>query len=530
MKGIVAAGDQRSAQAGAAALALGGNAVDAAVAAAFASFVVETCVVNIAGGGYALVAHGAGGDEPRVDAYDFFCAMPSGRPDPKNMDFREIWVDFGGHRQPFNIGRASTGAPGVVAGLCRMAADHGALPLAETLAPAIELAGGGFEITPIAAYVFRLLGPIYRDTAETRRLFAPGGDFLQAGDWLRLPDLARTLEALAREGEGLFYRGAIAEALTRDHRRHGGLILPEDLAGYRAQRVAPLRVRYRDYDAYLPPPSSHGGALVGFALKLLESASIGTMAPNGSEHIRALAHVMRLTQAARRDWDLLPEHDSETTRRFLSDAHAAPYLSALRQSLAGGGAPTPPPQTKRDLGSTSHISAIDAGGMAVSMTTSTGEAAGYLVGDTGVCPNNVLGEHDLNPRGFHKAAPGQRLNSMMSPLILMRGGRPRLAVGSAGSSRIRSAILQTVSNFVDFDMPLDQAVNQPRVHFEDGVLQLEAGIAPETAERLAREAWTHVNPWRERSLFFGGAQAAGLHEGQLEGGADNRRGGGVAAN
>ncbi len=523
MKGMVAAGDPRSAQAGASMFERGGNAMDASVAAAFASFVVEVCVVNIAGGGYALVAGGDGDGD--AAAYDFFCAMPSGQ--SRCMDFREIWVDFGGDRQAFCIGRGSTAAPGAVAGLCRMLADRGKLPLEVVLEPAIALAQDGFEISANAAYVFDLLSPIYSDTPEIRRLFQPRGSFYREGDWLRQPDLARTLKSLAREGPDLFYRGSMAEALARDHRARGGLIVAEDLRGYRVRRMEPLRVPYREYEVLAPPPSSHGGALVGLTLKLLEAVPLELLRHNEYDHARALAHVLRLAAEARLSWEASDGHDAERARRFLSPAAAAPYIRALQERLAEDCPPPAAVAEGQGPSSTSHISAMDAGGMAVSVTTSTGEGAGYLLGDTGVCLNNVLGEHDLNPDGFHRAKPGQRLASMMCPAILLRDGRPVLAVGSAGSNRLRSAIVQTISNAVDFDFPLDRAVNHARVHYESGALQLERGVSPDTADRLRRNGF-QVNLWREKNLFFGGAQAVGRLDGLLSGGADARRGGGVA--
>jgi gamma-glutamyltranspeptidase/glutathione hydrolase len=174
------------------------------------------------------------------------------------------------------------------------------------------------------------------------------------------------------------------------------------------------------------------------------------------------------------------------------------------------------------LGSTTHIAALDREGWACSVTCSNGSASGVIVPGTGVHLNNMLGEQDLNPLGFHRHPPGRRMPSMMSPTIVLRGGEAELAVGSAGSNRIRSAILQTIVRSIDDGMPAQAAVDAPRVHFEDGVVYTEPGIDLAPLQASGRE----LGPFRERNLFFGGAQAAAREgDGRFSGGGDPRRGG-----
>ncbi len=527
-QGMIAAGDPCTARAGAEVFEKGGNAADAAVAAGFAAIVAETCVVNIGGGGFALCVEPgptSGTGDRIATSYDFFVEVPSIRKTDAH-DFRQIFVDFGADRQPFFIGRASSAVPGLVAGLCRLAQERGRLPLATLLRPAIELARQGFELTPAMAEVLQLLRPIFSDTPRLADIFVPNGRPLAAGRRILLSDLARSLEGLSEEGPDYFYRGALAHAIVEDHRREGGLIHLDDLDGYKALERPPISISYRGQEALFPGPPSHGGALIAFSLKLLESVSLKGMRPGGFEYLHALASVMLLTSKARRVWDVLSKEDANTAvDRFLAKERRAPYLEALHEMLAGA-RPEIADESSTGPGHTTHISAMDRNGMAVSMTLTAGESAGYLVGESGVCLNNMLGEHDLNPHGFHVDPPGVRLRSMVSPCVVIKDGTPLLVVGSAGSNRLRSAILQTMCLVLDFGLDPDHAVNFPRIHFEAGRLQVEAGFENGMAGRLAAVGFD-VNSWRERSIYFGGAQAVSFSGGQPRGGADQRRGGAV---
>ncbi|MFQ5408951.1 MAG: gamma-glutamyltransferase family protein [Anaerolineales bacterium] len=514
MRGVIAAGDPQTAAAGAAQLRQGGNAVDAAVAAAFASFVAEAVLVNIGGGGMATLA----GADGAVAVYDFFSDMPSGAL-AAGADFREIHVDFGSETQPFYIGRASVAVPGVVAGLCRLAAACGTLPLQTLLEPAVQLAADGATLSPALEYVLDILSPIFTDTPGLAALVQPHGHLCRAGERMLFPQLGATLAGLAAEGPELFYHGRVGQAIVADQRRHGGLVTTQDLADYRVHRCEPIRITYRDAEINLPSAPSSGGVLIGLALEVLAGMDVGALAHNEFDHVRLLAETMRLTSEARRSLDTA---DAD----LLSEAHVGAYRARLQDMLSDAvpARPSPEPRGPRN---TTHISVADESGNVVSLTTSAGENAGFVVGDTGVFLNNMLGEIDLHPNGFHRLPPGQRLQTMMSPVIVTRAGAPVLAVGSGGSNRLRSAILQVISNVLDFGLPLQAAINAPRVHFEVGVLQLEGGIAPRVAARCA-EVGYEVNLWPARNMFFGGAHAVARQGGEMVAAGDARRGGAVA--
>lgn len=526
MKGVIAAGDPQTAAAGAEILEQGGNAVDAAVAAAFASFVAEAVLVNIGGGGVALLFDSRSG---RSIAYDFFSTMPSGQLG-EQADFRQILVDFGPEQQPFYIGRASAAVPGVVAGLSAMAARHGRLPLARLLAPAIRLAREGVVLSPALAYVLEILSPIFTDTPALKAIFAPSGRVYRAGERLTFPQLAETLSQLGRHGAELFYTGQVAQAIVTDQAAGGGLITAQDLAAYRVRQLDPIQVAYRGYTVLLPPPSSGGGVLIAFTLKLLEGVELGRLAHLSSEHLRVLVEAMRLTNVARQTWEAGSGPTAARLARFLSDEHLAGYRRQLIDHLADCPPPAGPgAAVDAGPGNTTHISVIDGEGMVVGVTTSAGENAGFVVGDTGVCLNNMLGEIDLHPHGFHRLPPGARLTTMMSPTVVLRDGRPVLALGSGGSNRLRSAIVQVISNVIDFELPLPEAIDAPRVHTEHeaDTLQLEDGLAAGEVRAL-EQAGYRVKTWPGRNMFFGGAHAVARHGEALIAAGDPRRGGSTA--
>jgi len=524
--GVIAAGDKETAAAGAEMLRAGGNAVDAAVAAAFASFIAEAGVVHLGGSGIAQLYDARTGLS-RV--YDFFSVMPGLGGAPAHLDFAQVTIDFGSATQRFHLGRGSVAVPGNVAGLCRLAADYGRLPLPALLEPALRLARDGVALAPFQADTCHLLAPLYTHTEGIRRVFAPAGHVIRPGERLLIPDLAGTLAALAREGESYARAGRLAHALLDDQAARGGLLTAADLEAYEVLRPAPIRLVYRGYEVLLPPLCSAGGVLTAFTLRLLSAFDVAARPHGSAAHLQLLYEAQAATTRAREHWeewvDTLP--GDEAMARFLDERFVAGYREEMRAALAdrrpSAVAAEPPGPSN-----TSHLSVMDGDGLAVGLTTTAGESAGYVVPGTGYIPNNMLGEEDLHPRGFHTRPAGQRIPTMMTPLIVLDRGRPRLVVGSGGSVRIRSAILQTISNLLDYRLPLDEAVNRCRVHLADGVLHCEAGYDARAVDELEGMGY-RVNRWGARSIYFGGAHSVARGEdGRLSAGGDNRRGGAVA--
>ena len=484
--GVVAGGHPLTAEAGAEVLRDGGNAVDAAVGAIAASFACEPLLTGLGAGGYMLVS---GPGEPPV-LLDFFVEAPGRGANPNaRAELVPISVSFGDAIQVFNIGAASVGTYGMPAGLCEAASRFGRIPLAELVKPACALARDGVALNAQQAYVVEILGDIVTATPEAAALFAPDGALLGEGDVVRQPELADALERLGAEGAEPFYGGEIGRAIADWVGRGGGMLTNEDLAAYAVVDREPVRASYRGREVLTNPPPSAGGILIAHSLALLDDAP-------GPPDVERIVSVMERTQRERTPEFLEGLDDPEFVERF------------LRRSGR--------------LGSTTHVAVMDGAGMACSVTSSSGSCSGIVVPGTGVHLNNMLGEQDLNPLGFHRHPPGRRMPSMMAPTIVLRDGAPELVLGSAGSNRIRSAILQTIVRVVDDGLRADEAVQAPRVHYEDGVVYAEPGVGTGSLETTGRA----IARFRGRNLFFGGVQAvAHDRDGGFSGGGDPRRGG-----
>jgi gamma-glutamyltranspeptidase / glutathione hydrolase len=499
MKGVVAAGHPLTAEAGAAVLRKGGNAVDAAVCAVLASFAVESPLTGFGAGGYMMVHDGA-----ETALIDFFVAAPGQDEVDRTAELVPVPVHFDAETvQTFYVGPASCGVPGTAAGLEHALRRFGTLPLRELVEPGIRLAREGAPVNHGQAYILEILAPIHEHTTGTRELYAPDGLRLGEGDVFRFPELAEALERYAEEGAEPFYKGEIAAAISDFVIEHGGIIGPGDLGSYAAVERPPIVAPFRGTEVLTNPPPSSGGILIAYCLGLLER-----LGPHsGPEQLVAAMGAAN----DRRDLafaEALYEEGMETS--FLDPAGLDLAVADL-------------------LGSTTHISVLDGTGACATVTCSNGSGSGVLVPGTGVILNNMLGEEDLNPAGFHLIAPGRRVPSMMAPTVVLRDGEIVLALGSAGSNRIRSAILQTVVRAIEQGYPVAEAVEAPRLHFEQGLVQAEPGIEDEGLRRL-EERGLPVARRPAINLFFGGVQAVARdpRSGELSGGGDPRRGGAVA--
>jgi len=473
MPGVVAAGHPKSAAAGVVALRAGGNAVDAAVGAVLASFAVESPLTGLGAGGY-MVVHDRGA---QVALLDFFVAAPGLDGSVRTAELAPVSVVFDATTsQTFYVGPVSCAVPGTPAGLVEALRRFGSMPLAELAAPAIRLAREGAPVNHQQAYILEILEPIHGRLAGTRELYAPQGRTLREGETFRFEELAVALERFAAEGVAPFYRGEVAAALSDFVLERGGTLGREDLAAYAAIEREPVHAAFRDTEVLTNPRPSAGGTLIAHSLEVLE------------------------------------RHGPVSTPEGLVAAMDA--ANDHRASL---------------LGSTTHISVIDAQGMCASVTCSNGSGSGVLVPGTGVILNNMLGEEDLNPGGFHRIPAGRRVPSMMAPTVVLRDGEVVLAVGSAGSNRIRSAILQTIVRVVEQGMGPQEAIDAPRLHSEAGSVQAEPGIDEAALARIEARGVPVVR-LPERNLYFGGVQAVARDPatGALSGGGDPRRGGAVA--
>jgi gamma-glutamyltranspeptidase/glutathione hydrolase len=317
------------------------------------------------------------------------------------------------------------------------------------------------------------------------------------GELLRNPDLADTLGRLPEDHGKSFYEGAVAARVASDMREGGGLLTAEDLAAYRVVERDPLSFEYRGHRILTNPPPSLGGSLVALSLELLGRTELTPLRWGSAEHLLAWMRVLQEVDALRADGKTGPE--------LVSEQELAAAAGRVRSFLRG----------------TTHVSVSDREGNVASMTTSNGEGSGYVVPGTGVMLNNMMGEDDLHPEGFHASPPGLRVASMMAPTLVLEGDRVRLVVGSGGSKRIRTALVQVISSVVDFGFSVRDAVQAPRVHWDGEVVQVEPGLDDAGALRALKRIGP-VNEWPDLDVYFGGVHA--VVPGR-EGAGDPRRGG-----
>jgi gamma-glutamyltranspeptidase/glutathione hydrolase len=519
VNGVVAAGHPLTAEAGAEVLRAGGNAVDAAVAAVLASFAVESPLTGFGAGGFMMV----GRDEETV-LIDFFVAAPGIDGIERGTELVPVPVHFDAETvQTFYVGPASCGVPGTAAGLELALRRFGSAPLADLAAAAVRLARGGAPVNAEQGYILDILWPIHERLPECRALYAPHGRPLGEGDVFRFAELAEALERFGAEGAEPFYRGEVAAALSGYVAERGGTLGASDLAAYEAIERRPIRAPFRGAEVLTNPPPSSGGILIAYTLGLLER--LGER--SGPEQLVA---AMGAANAVRDEAFAEALYGDELHAALLDPAALDRAAAAARREPPSGATRSAPGDR---LGSTTHISALDGDGMCASVTCSNGSGSGVLVPGTGVILNNMLGEEDLNPLGFHAIAPGRRVPSMMAPTLVRREGEIELGLGSAGSNRIRSAIVQTVVRAVEQGMSAGEAVRAPRLHFEGGIVQAEPGIEEEALARIEARGVPVLRRPRI-NLFFGGVQAVAreragaLGSGALSGGGDPRRGGAVA--
>jgi gamma-glutamyltranspeptidase/glutathione hydrolase len=478
-------------------------------------------LTSLGGGGF-LLARPAG--RPPV-LFDFFVQTPHRRRPEEELDFYPILADFGTARQEFHIGLGAMAVPGMVAGLFEAREALGSLPMSEIVAPAVELARRGVRVTAYQSWISRILEPILRASPEATALAASverPDEIAGEGDLVRHPDMADVLEELAAQGPGLFYRGDLARRLARDCERGGGQLTLEDLAAYQVRVREPVIAYSHGARFAFNAPPSPGGGLVAFALALLDPLDFEADEWGTARHCLALARAMRSAQRLRDRLGPGQRADEMLASRLREGRElGGRSLEEWRQLTLPG------PMFSRG---TTHISVADRDGNLASLTTSNGEGCSYVIPGTGIMMNNMLGEEDLNPGGFHCWPRGQRLASMMCPSVATLADGTRVALGTGGANRIRSAVLQVLLNLFAFRMPLERAVAAPRMHLEGDRLSLEAGFRDDALTAL-RDDWPELELWPEPNLFFGGVHAVELlPDGSFRGAGDPRRDGAVARN
>jgi len=506
MKGVVAAGDTNSAQAGADILKEGGNAYDAALAVMLAAPICEPLFTSLGGGGFLLGLEK--GKKPEL--YDFFVEVPKKR--IAEPEFYPIYVDFGAAIQEFHIGAGSVAIPGLVEGISQVYKDKCTLPMSKIIEPAVKYAREGIYLSKMQASFVKLLEPIFTSTKSSMNVYGiedseDKNRLIDETHLFKNPNYADFLEEFAKEGSKLFYEGHVADEIEKISKEHDGLILKEDLKNYKCIKRQPIDFNYKGYEIVTNPPPSGGGILIAFTMKLLEKYDLKDF--RSYEYVKGLIEAFKTTSDFRREYVDEFLHDEKLKEILSNDRLIKNFCTTMHSRL-------------NLWGNTTHLSVIDEEGNAVSVTTTNGEGSGHVVPSSGIMLNNMMGEEDLNPHGWFSWEEGIRLPSMMAPTAVLKDGKPKLILGSAGSNRIRSAITQTMINNLDYGMSLHDSINSPRIHFEKGSICME----PNCDEIIREELKKHyeLQYFDDLNVFFGGVQAV---NGDLEGGCDSRRGAAV---
>ncbi len=515
--GAVAAGDIQTAEAGAVALRAGGNAVDAAVAAAMAAFVCEVALCAPLGGAVMTLRRADGA----LHAVDAFARTPGlDAPPEGDLDFCTEVIDFGVTRQTFHIGKGAAAMGLALEGLIEAHARHGALPLSALVEPAVAFGRRGYVVGAQQAGILELVSGIACHTPASAALVQIDGRKPRAGERLANPDLADVLHALGRDPRGTLreiYAGLAADFGPA----HGGLITRTDVKTAAVKHLTPTRVKHRGWSVATMPSPSTGGALIALGLRLLKG--VRDLDPLGPGHALALVAVQdRLLTVRDPDFDAAVR-DPKVVERLLS----AENIDRLRH-LDGRAHPWP----DHPLGSTTHISAVDGHGGIAAITLTNGEGCGHVLPGTGIAVNNLLGEVDINPRGFHVDPPGRPMVTMMAPTIAERSDGAPMALGSGGSNRLRNAIMAVLSHVIEHGMTPAEAVAAPRLHLDNGpdgrALALERPDWSGAVEPALRAAWPGPTIFPDRSMYFGGVHLVHALDGAPAGVGDDRRGGAVA--
>jgi len=515
--GMVVSVELNATQIGVRILEMGGNAIDAAVATAYGLAVTHPTAGNLGGGGFMLIARRG---EPTV-AIDFRERAPAATTD----------ASFASMLRGGASGPAASAVPGTVAGLNLAELRFGRLPLDQVILPAVELARRGHRVARRQAEALRQAWRDLRRDRAARRIFGRGGSPLELGDTLVQPELAETLERIARDGDAGFYSGPTAQRIEAAMGTRG-LITRQDLAEYRAVLRQPLRFGYRGFDVETMPPPSSGGLAVAQLSSLLLELGADELEPGSAEELHLFVEASKRVQARRRYELVDPDSDPiGMSATALSERFTERGLLALTPPIDPEHATASDavyPYARRlspELPHTTHLSVVDAFGNAVSctVTLSTSFGARYVAGGTGVVMNNSLGAFGLIGRNLPK--PGRRMLSSMSPTIVSQGGNTVAVLGSPGGDTIPGTVVQVLRHLVDHGMRLEDAIEVPRVHHgfvpDEVRMERDRPFAPAVIEALRARG----HEVTLRAAPIGDANNIVVVDGVAYGHADSREGG-----
>ncbi len=512
-QGMVASAHPLASQVGLDILKAGGNAIDAAVATAFANSVVEPNANGLGGEGYIVI-------------------YLKGRNKVTSIDYRS--------RASFNEvkdakwpgdGHRAVAVPGTVAGLAKALKDYGTMSLAEVIEPAVKLAEEGFVVSPTLAGV---IADNYKRAMANPYLLsiiAPDGLPLEAGDTYKNKDLAKSLALIAKEGPDAFYKGAIAKAIADDMRANKGLIDENDLAQYKAIEREPASGNYRGYDI-VSAPAPVGGFLLIESLNMIENYDIASWGFSSAKKLHLFAEV--LARAFDDYYDVLgdPDYVNVPMKALTSKGYAKAKAASIRLDAMTTTYEKINPNSEH--WSTTHMSVVDKDGnlVALTQTLSGFYGAAVAVPGTGIILNNEMGNFN-GKKGSSAYLPGKRMNTTIAPTLIMRKGKAFATLGTPGAMRIVPTLTQIVTNLIDFEMGMQEAIEAPRMYctYLQGpgktTMELEGFLFPAAEIEALKAMGYKIKSYDKRDLYFGGVQGIITKYGMLFGGADPRRDGAV---
>jgi len=523
-KGMVVAQEPLAADVGVAVLKAGGNAVDAAVAVGFALAVTYPFAGNIGGGGFMLIRLGDG----RATFIDFREKAP-------HQSTHNMYLDADGKMTRESLfGWRAAGVPGTVRGLELAQKKYGTQSWVTLLHPAIELASHGFPVSHALMQSLHYSADFLSQFPDSKRIFLKDGASYDWNEILRQPDLARTLERIAHQGAKDFYEGETARILAREMKKNGGLITLEDLREYQAIERRPLEGDYKGYHIITSPPPSSGGVGILQMLGMLDGSGYEKTGAESATTYHYLAEVMRRYYADRNEYLGDPDFVKDRTAALLD----ASYIRKRRESIDPVQA-TPSEQISPGLPAgkesteTTHYTVADEQGnvVAVTYTLNAGYGSAVTVPGAGFLLNDEMDDFAAKPgspnlfglvQGEANAiVPGKRPLSSMVPTIVLKNGKPFLALGAPGGSRIITAVLQVMVNVIDFNMNVQDAIDFPRVHhqWKPDRLDIERGISPDTIA-LLKKAGYQID--EAKPTVIARVEAILLDGGWMQGGHDER--------
>jgi gamma-glutamyltranspeptidase/glutathione hydrolase len=525
-RGVVATQEARATRIGIDILQRGGNAVDAAVGVGFALAVTLPRAGNLGGGGFMLIHLGKTGETVAIDYRE---TAPKAA---KRDTF--LGPDGAVDRERFHYSHKAAGVPGTVAGLALALSRYGTMPLKDLLAPAIRLAGDGILVTDdMARQLVRRRERLGRWPATKKIFLKPDGMALKPGERLIQRDLAQSLREIADTGPESFYQGKIATRIVAAMKAQDGLITARDLAAYRAVIRKPVHGRYRDYDVLSMPPPSSGGIHIVQILNILGGFDLAASGHNSAATLHLMAEAMKRAYADRSQHLGDPEFWQVPQAGLVSKRYAATLrkgIDAGRATPSKDIAPGKPPA--RESRNTTHFTVADRFGNVVSntYTLNFSYGSGIVVPGTGILLNNEMADFSAKPGvpnaygllggAANAVAGGKRPLSSMSPTIVLKDGKPFLATGSPGGSRIITTVLQVLLNVIDHGMNIAEATNAPRIHHQwlPDTLRVEKGLSPDTL-RLLRGMGHGIRVRRP----MGSVQSIMWRDGRMHGASDPRR-------